>query len=65
MFSSISYNNYIRYTLLYVNMAEYHTDCNEAYIQGETCSGVYTIKPDNYPPFDVRQSLFFVLHSWL
>ena len=36
--------------------SEYYTDCNEAYIQGEICSGVYTIKPDNYPPFDVRQS---------
>jgi hypothetical protein len=35
--------------------SEYYTDCNEAYMQGETCSGVYTIKPDNYPPFDVRQ----------
>ena len=32
---------------------EYHRDCKEAFDSGETYSGVYTIKPDNLPPFQV------------
>ncbi|XP_019856798.1 PREDICTED: ficolin-1-like [Amphimedon queenslandica] len=28
-------------------------DCKEAYQQGKTCSGVYTIKPDELPAFEV------------
>ena len=28
-------------------------DCKELYYSGVTCSGVYTIKPDNLPAFDV------------
>ena len=32
---------------------EFYRDCKEVYDLGETCSGVYTIKPDNLPSFDV------------
>ncbi|XP_011405415.1 PREDICTED: ficolin-1-like [Amphimedon queenslandica] len=28
-------------------------DCKELYDQGHTCSGVYTIKPDEFPAFEV------------
>uniref|UniRef100_A0A1X7TQE6 Fibrinogen C-terminal domain-containing protein n=1 Tax=Amphimedon queenslandica TaxID=400682 RepID=A0A1X7TQE6_AMPQE len=28
-------------------------DCKEAFNQGNTCSGVYTIKPDELPAFKV------------
>ena len=28
-------------------------DCKELYKQGHTCSGVYTIKPDDLPAFEV------------
>ncbi|XP_019857844.1 PREDICTED: ryncolin-1-like [Amphimedon queenslandica] len=28
-------------------------DCQEAYKNGTVCSGVYTVKPDNLPAFDV------------
>ena len=33
----------------------YHTykDCEDAYEQGQTTSGVYSIKPDDLPPFQV------------
>ena len=31
----------------------YYDDCAEAFEKGEQCSGVYTIKPDNLPPFEV------------
>ena len=31
----------------------YYDDCAEAFEKGEKCSGVYTIKPDNLPPFEV------------
>ena len=30
----------------------YYRDCKEAYDLGQTCSGVYTLKPDNLPPFE-------------
>ena len=29
-------------------------DCKELYEQGHTCSGVYTIKPDELPAFEVK-----------
>jgi len=32
---------------------KYYSDCKEALDLGETCSGVYTIKPDGLPPFSV------------
>uniref|UniRef100_A0A1X7STA2 Fibrinogen C-terminal domain-containing protein n=1 Tax=Amphimedon queenslandica TaxID=400682 RepID=A0A1X7STA2_AMPQE len=28
-------------------------DCQEAYKNGTVCSGVYTVKPDDLPAFDV------------
>ena len=31
---------------------QYYRDCKEAYELGETQSGVYTIRPDDGPPFD-------------
>ena len=30
-------------------------DCKELYEQGHTCSGVYTIKPDELPAFEVKK----------
>ena len=35
----------------------YYDDCAEAFEKGEQCSGVYTIKPDNLPPFEVSDEL--------
>ena len=32
---------------------EYYSSCEDAYDMGETRSGVYNIKPDHLPPFDV------------
>ena len=34
-------------------LTEIYYDCEEALNLRETCSGVYTIKPDKLPPFDV------------
>ena len=31
----------------------YYDNCAEAFEKGEQCSGVYTVKPDNLPPFEV------------
>ena len=31
----------------------YYRDCREALELGQTCSGVYSVKPDGLPPFDV------------
>ena len=30
-----------------------YNDCNDAFNQGQTHSGVYRIKPDHLPAFDV------------
>ena len=38
--------------MLYFLHAGYYLDCKEAYEDGKTCSGVYTIKPDGLPPFE-------------
>ena len=39
--------------------AEYYRDCKEALTVGEKLSGVYTIKPDRLPPFQVS-SIFLI-----
>ena len=39
--------------MLVIHQTEYFTDCVEALTHGETCSGIYTIKPDDLPSFDV------------
>ena len=35
-----------------IKIPGYYRDCKEAYDLGQTCSGVYTLKPDNLPPFE-------------
>ena len=56
----ISHNSYI--TRSCILSLGYYRDCKQAFELGETCSGVYTIKPENttntfaakaLPPFDV------------
>ena len=37
----------------YYFLAGYYLDCRDAFEQGQSCSGVYTIKPDDLPPFRV------------
>ena len=39
----------------YINFVEvlYYHDCMEALEKGNECSGVYNIKPDKLPPFQV------------
>ena len=32
---------------------KYFRDCKEVLDKGLVCSGVYTIKPDDLPPFEV------------
>ena len=34
-------------------------DCKELYEKGHTCSGVYSIKPDKLPAFEVIQTIMF------
>ena len=34
---------------------EYFSDCKDALDRGAKCSGIYAIKPDNLPPFDVSR----------
>ena len=36
---------------------KYFRDCQEALKKGVACSGVYTIKPDHLPPFEVNAFL--------
>ena len=31
----------------------YYSSCKEAFDDGQVCSGVYNIKPDNLPSFEV------------
>ena len=33
--------------------AEYYSSCKEALDLGESCSGMYKVKPDNLPLFEV------------
>ena len=34
---------------------KYYRDCREVLEKGVACSGVYTIKPDHLPPFEVSE----------
>lgn len=41
--------------IIHFLIACFPRDCKEAYNQGNTCSGVYTIKPDELPAFKVTR----------
>ena len=38
---------------MFLHPTEYYHDCEEA-MTGAPHTGIYTIKPDHLPPFDVR-----------
>ena len=53
------YRNKVHRQILYLvqyfffNLAAFYKNCAEIYKSGERTDGVYTIKPDNLPTFDV------------
>ena len=45
-----------------ITEVKYFRDCQEALDKGVVCSGVYTIKPDHLPPFEVSE-IYFVTNQ--
>ena len=44
----------IRLTVSIFLIGCFPRDCKEAFKNGKVCSGVYTVKPDDLPAFDVN-----------
>ena len=42
----------------------YYGNCEEAFEKGESCSGVYLIKPDNLPSFEVSVLVQALIQYW-
>ena len=44
---------------------KYYRDCREVLEKGVACSGVYTIKPDHLPPFEVSELIGTHVQSYM
>jgi hypothetical protein len=49
------FRTHVHSLFLTVTEVKYFRDCQEALDKGVVCSGVYTIKPDHLPPFEVSE----------